>query len=507
MKALKQLENMLGTNLINALPAIVAAAKEEREERIQLMSTEAGEETPGREPQVLSVDVMYDSIQNNLIGNVWLLASPQTEYAIMQVRMFQKDKLIAGNTFADIRPDTLDLHVIGQPTEPVVAEDLHIEVIVVDKVRDSIMKGTSSTYAVDQLLGIHDVVKRIEVKDPRNIITDVGTTIHVSFDRKSQLMNRVDYDYTKYRVGTGEQPVYLDMSGEIYLADGYEYIENSYKTEEIFLRKGDAFYKYNNPEITPQYDKVNNKLVYQYPNKWNCNFPKNMREVSMLADYRMQASFRYKDQNAPGQEKTCMVIVSSKDYFYMQYKDGNHPSNYRVIPNILFYWGCVEENTKITMEDGSDKKIKDIRIGDRVRSVDGKSSLVCDIFRGTEEQLYCIDTVSGHEILVTKDHPFLTDSGEKAAIELCYADRIQMENGEFGLIEGAFPVEKHFVVYSLDLDPSGYFFGNGMAVGDWKSQGKVYQTYLEKNNVPVDEEIQKECQFINEELYQSAERR
>lgn len=57
----------------------------------------------------------------------------------------------------------------------------------------------------------------------------------------------------------------------------------------------------------------------------------------------------------------------------------------------------MEENTRITMADGSSRKIKDIRMGDRVMDKDGRMCMVENIFRGAEEMLLSIRTISGRE--------------------------------------------------------------------------------------------------------------
>lgn len=515
MNELEQLEQILGADLMKEVPSIVksvtgqADGEEQQDQdsgpRLLKTATVKADREQAAEPRILSVDVMYDERQKKLLGNVWFLASPRTEYAFIKVTMLHKGRVIAANTFADIRPDTLELHVVGTPSGPVAAEDIAIRVDASAKTRDGSLKSLNNTYSVDFLLGMDDAVDSVDVKDPRNIRTPVGNTIHVSFDRRSQLMNMIDYDYTDYRVTRGDQPIYLDMNGVINLKEGYEYIENSYRTEKIFVRKGTDFFEYKNGEAAITYNKSQRTIAYSYNHKWENVFPKSVYQASIEADYRLLASFQYR-RLSDAKSFTGTIIVSSRDYFYMNDKDGWQPTNYRKIPNILFYWGCMEENTPVTMEDGSTRKVKDIRIGDRVRSVDGQGCTVRNIMRGTEEKLISISTVNGREILVTADHPFLTNHGEKAAADLVYTDQIRMEDGSFQSIEGAYPVEKHFVVYSLEIEPSAYIFGSGMAIGDWQHQGNMKKDRLEEDRFPMEEEITAECQKINDRLYQTYER-
>lgn len=501
MKTLEQLEQMLGADLLRELPALAEDAGTREDDGIRRAFAPDEKKS---EVRVLSVEVMSDKAADKLIGNVWLLADADTEYVIMQIEMLENGVVIAKNTFADIKPETVDLHVIGTPVGPVSEDNIKMRVSVLNKAKNVPMHMLEETYPVTYFLGADEAVDHIDVIDPRNINTPEGSTIHVSFDRKSQLGQSVDYDYTDKLSPTSKQPVYLDMNGRIILNDGYTYVNGSYKTEQIFLRKGDRFYQYKNGEARISYDSGQNTISYAYGNEWNEAFPKNVEGTNAKADYRLLATFRYTDTNT-GKTKTSTVIVSSKAYENLS-QGNSAPHNYQKIPDILFYWGCVEENTFITMEDGSKRKVKDIHIGEKVRAVNGEICTVGDILRGTEQRLFCITSAGKKEILVTEDHPFVTRKGGKPAIALCYEDELLMEDGSYERIDGAFPVEKEFVVYSLVVTPSAYIYGNGFAVGDWENQSKAMEELRAKKEISVSEQIAQECETINMKLHQVYER-
>lgn len=80
---------------------------------------------------------------------------------------------------------------------------------------------------------------------------------------------------------------------------------------------------------------------------------------------------------------------------------------------------CIEENNRITMADGSEKKIRDIKKGDSVVSVDDDLHTMVDICDGCgptrSEEGVVFRFSNGHELFVTKDHPVLTPNGFKEA--------------------------------------------------------------------------------------------
>lgn len=498
-KMMEHLEDMLGKELVEELPVISGHAKQVDSNGAGASPRMLKAEGQGDFPDgihILAVDVTTVPGKDTMIGNVWIMPGPKIEYLIVQVEMLQNGICIGKNTYADLKRDTMELHVKGALSGPLSEGKLQMRVTISAKSHLRAMAVQEQIYPVEYLLGTDTSVDHIKVNDPTNIRTPVGTTIHVSFDRRAQLENMIDYDYTDYRSGSNMQPVYLDMNGKIFLKSGYEYIEGSYKTEKIFLTRQNRYYEYQGPQAVVAYNKQENSIEYHYDNHWNTSFNKTVEGACALVDYRLLVSFRYKDPSK--KETSGLAIVSSKEYNPAMMTDGWQPSNYMKIPNVLFYWGCMEENTEITMADGTKRKIKDIRIGDKVMDKDGRGCTVENIFKGAEEMLLLIRTMSGKQILVTKDHPFWTRNGEKAAIDLVYEDELLMEDGSYERIEGAGPIEKYFIVYSLVLQPSGFIWGNGFAVGDWENQGKSGNA----GNKETAPEIVEEINRINSKLYQ-----
>lgn len=482
MNAKEQLKQMVGSDFMSELSEMTAK-----------LEAADGANSLSAELETLAVDVMYNPARNRLGADVWIYFGKSPEFSVVQVELLQDGMSIAKNTLAVTEDATKNIIVSGAAKKEVKAADLKVHITAVGKRQRSMAEIYDETFSAGYVYGMSDIVKTIEVENPRNIKTQYGQPIHVSFDRQQQLQT-VDYDYTKYRVTSGLQDAYLAMSGTIYLNDGYEYITGSYQTDKIFLQNGDDRHLYENSEAT--LNKSTAKSIhYEYNEKWNCTIPKSVKTVCSAADLRSQATFKYK-KTSSGEESTCVVVISSKDYSL-----GDVPNNYKKIPGILFYWGCLEENTEITMADGSHKKIRDIQIGERVCGTNHEACQVRNVIRGVEDMLICITLTSGKEIFLTPDHPFQTKTGSKAAIDLEFGDEILTESG-YESIEGARPVNEKFHVCSIDISPSDFIWGNGIAVGDYEEQGKSIKALESRKKSAVSEQIIEECRKINQKYHQ-----
>ena len=76
---------------------------------------------------------------------------------------------------------------------------------------------------------------------------------------------------------------------------------------------------------------------------------------------------------------------------------------------------CVDEDTLVTMGDGTKAKIKDLRIGDSVLSVNNRGILepkmVMNVFNNGIQDVYHVETVSGNKLVATGSHHVLTPWG------------------------------------------------------------------------------------------------
>lgn len=79
--------------------------------------------------------------------------------------------------------------------------------------------------------------------------------------------------------------------------------------------------------------------------------------------------------------------------------------------------GCLDENTLVDMADGTRKRIADVRVGEKVQSLDSDYMAVIrkitNKWDSGEKECYKLTTRDGHEVIATDEHRFLTFDGWK----------------------------------------------------------------------------------------------
>lgn len=131
---------------------------------------------------------------------------------------------------------------------------------------------------------------------------------------------------------------------------------------------------------------------------------------------------------------------------------------------------CLEENTQISMADGSLKKIKYITMGERVYSASGRFCEVINVWRGKESDCYRIICESGQAVMSTFNHPFLTDKGWKRANELKDCDILLDECGNLEHIERIEKTDETLNVVNLQFASPTIIIANGVQSGDFAIQ-------------------------------------
>ena len=98
------------------------------------------------------------------------------------------------------------------------------------------------------------------------------------------------------------------------------------------------------------------------------------------------------------------------------------------IERIQIKWGCVAADTLIKMSDGSCQRASEIQIGEVV-ATDHGHSVVRNIYKGTEKTIVHLETMDGHILRGTHEHPVKTGRGYMPMKEINAADLICTENG------------------------------------------------------------------------------
>jgi len=164
---------------------------------------------------------------------------------------------------------------------------------------------------------------------------------------------------------------------------------------------------------------------------------------------------------------------------------GDQPQNTSIIDSLIFYWGCLAGETLIEMADGSRKAIREIAVGERVRSQNGAWLEVHGAKLGREAKpMIQITWGSDAKVLMTDGHPVLTEKGLTAARDLAVGDIIRVADG-YSTIHAIDAIFYDGLVHNLTLiDESGdfpdqaAFLAGGLWVGDDRMQTKVEEDSL-----------------------------
>lgn len=78
----------------------------------------------------------------------------------------------------------------------------------------------------------------------------------------------------------------------------------------------------------------------------------------------------------------------------------------------------VRVSSMVSMADMTKKDISDMCINDCIRSNEFNITPVLDIYKGLEKEVVKIETISGKQIELCKNHPILTTQGFVSAIKI-----------------------------------------------------------------------------------------
>jgi hypothetical protein len=160
--------------------------------------------------------------------------------------------------------------------------------------------------------------------------------------------------------------------------------------------------------------------------------------------------------------------------------------NTLVIPPMQLVYGCLAEDTLITMQDGKEVKIQNVVERNKVlQSSEGRVLTVEDTTVGFERKpMVRIRDSAGHSLLLTEGHPVVTARGVRLAGELAAGDEVVTRDGKAILVSvgreeygrKVWNLNVGMPVDGVKLTKSNTtFFANGILVGD----GRMQATYGE----------------------------
>lgn len=255
---------------------------------------------------------------------------------------------------------------------------------------------------------------------------------------------QIDYSYIDARDKNGLQKVFLDISFDVSIKEGYSF--NGLVDYCAVLRCagfGDIIYRNNNVQYNNQ--PQDNAVTITFNSSWENTIPQSVMAGNRQHLLNANITLNVKSQDA---NKKVHVVLGDASI------DVQSNNIINVLPIHLF-WGCLAEDTMILMSDGSQKPIRDIKIGDKIRNASGKSVAVSRVIEGEKEIIYHISTYSGVSVMATLLHPFAGENHGLLVRDFAYDTKLKIQTGNtFTLdrIANCFPTKYDSKVYSLELE-------------------------------------------------------
>lgn len=336
-----------------------------------------------------------------------------------------------------------------------------------------------------------NIVKEFTIKDPkyRDEKKDNGDII-VLYAREpgDSETNTWDYKFPNNQAQKKKVKTMLNFQGSITVKEDYEILG--------FADAGDLLALYymglNEPNATyncatgsvGQFFTISSDkrtCTFNYDKDWHCDLDISTYTSSCVQKLYGNFHLYIKDKN--GIRRTVNFIVQSTTQSGQTYFTSEGEVVY--LPLIAIRWGCFHKQTRIRMADGSEKPVCEIVKGDMVLTGDGQPQRVKLVHSGPEEELVCLQTEDGMELLVTAGHPVRTTEGVLRAENIRPQSELVAFDGRGHAVKYAFVCPYDDIVYNLELDESKEVIANGILSGDYIMQNSMP---VAKNKLPCTEE-------------------
>jgi hypothetical protein len=359
--------------------------------------------------------------------------------------------------------------------------------------------GAEDRYSNAQLLdGLNSVISKITIDTPKSTIGN-NPLIYL-YNRapvggetadKSYSEGEVDYhaDNTVNTLLGISGTITFNKDAGVTALCGYAQKSDTNNRRILIEGTGAATYNHDQADMATHFSPVatrekpitdNFTVKFNFPDNWNCRLSRYIYDNSVKsAKFTLAFSFYYTvrlNDSSTGDEKFCdmPITITSKDSLgtgQKYYEVENSTTVY--VPPIKIRWGCFAADTLIKMDCGAQKRIDELKIGDKVATPYGPKP-VTEIYSGFENMLIHIETESGAKTRVTKDHPVLTKRGITRAAYLRDDDEMKLACGSYAKIARVFEVEykDKQPVFNIDVD-GGLLYADGFLSGEFGTQNDL----------------------------------
>ncbi len=338
-------------------------------------------------------------------------------------------------------------------------------------------------------------LNEIIVEDPRSKRTPPADHIYICYTRGAAGREKNDYEVPKNKT----YDFYIPLKGKAIFsntADTFsEVITPNSKVPGpksqllLSMRDGGGIIEYDNTaeEFTKAfspYEEKSGNVVIKRGFEWDFKetpwIRRNPFPSGITADVDFNLVLLYRKRTDKPSDKPHSLLIRS--FTVPETNDGKE------IPFIRIFWGCLHPDTLIKMSDGSEKKIKDIFVGDSVQTPKG-SRKIADVITGREERGFLRIETESKEVFVSDEHPIVTEKGILTAKELT------LEGGyRISTIGETYEILMNITRYIfeddtvhnlvLEQDAGDYkdstFYANGILVGDNNLQKMAAESYMLK---------------------------
>lgn len=291
-------------------------------------------------------------------------------------------------------------------------------------------------------------------KNPRN------NFILVTYGRYPSGAENPDYAKKEWILPGGQsQEMLLECRGKIVCSETIKYAY----TSEIIMNTTHGMLA-SSKEIKVKYS--GKELTFDQPEDWKDHVP--TKRLSLTDPAYLSLSIGVQFENGDN----VVLRLRSVDSGWASQDGSSHA--YRgsgselKIHTLRLVWGCVAEDTQITMADGTVRRISELQQGDRIMSGDGSAAEIATVYSGSEKELCVLELADGTRFRASNTHPVMMAAGFVAMNRLTAGDSVQMQDGSMRQVVSLSVEEYSGKVYNLQLcGGKQNMYCNGILSGDF----------------------------------------
>jgi hypothetical protein len=328
--------------------------------------------------------------------------------------------------------------------------------------KEPLLKSQIHSLDITEYVFTESPIDHIQVLAPVNIHTSPGSPVVICYGRTPSKSEVADYVYPE-QIKAGKQELYIPWKGTVFFKNAstaeFRAIDIRTFTLKIDCGHGSAAYTVDGraesivEKFSALYTSIGKGFQYALADDWLDSVPTARSSLADIVNITFAVNYTLSD----GSSHTMQIS---------SYADESDDPSLKQISTLRLLWGCLAEGTLILMADGGEKRVEDMRIGDKV-IVDhsGQTACVINTWKGAEKEIIQINA-AGVAFECSNAHPIRTVDGMKRAYKVSCGDYLVGPHGEHIKVTSVEHVNEERRMYNVDLDNFGTLFANGFMIGD-----------------------------------------